>query len=86
MKSGLEILAVPCNQFKEQESGSSAEIHSFVKTNFGSGFPLLEKIEVNGDHPHPLYAYLRSNSELYDPKTKTSKVVPWNFAKFMLNP
>lgn len=35
-KEGFEILAVPCNQFKNQESGTSAEIHSFVKTNYES--------------------------------------------------
>ena len=47
-KQGLEILAVPCNQFNDQESGTNAEIHSFVKDKFKSAFPLLEKIEVNG--------------------------------------
>jgi glutathione peroxidase len=47
-KQGLEILAVPCNQFNNQESGTNAEIHSFVKDKFKSAFPLLEKIEVNG--------------------------------------
>lgn len=29
--------------------------------------------------------YLRSNSELYDEETKTSKVIPWNFSKFIVD-
>lgn len=83
---GFEILAFPCNQFFSQESGSPAEIEEFVTKNFNVQFPVMEKIEVNGDHTHPLFVYLRNNSELFDPKTGTARVIPWNFAKFMVNP
>ena len=41
---------------------------------------------MNGEHPHPFFAYLRRNSELYDPQTDTAKVIPWNFAKFFILP
>ena len=83
--SGFEILAFPCNQFFNQESGSPEEIQHFVKENFNVQFPVMEKIEVNGENTHPLFAYLRNNSELFDPKTGTAKQIPWNFAKFMVN-
>lgn len=46
---------------------------------------MFEKIEVNGVNTHPLYEYLRRNSELYDPATKSCKVIPWNFSKFVLD-
>jgi glutathione peroxidase len=46
---------------------------------------MFSKIEVNGEKTHPLYMFLRRNSELYDPKTDTAKVIPWNFAKFLVN-
>lgn len=85
-ESGFEVLAFPCNQFFSQESGSPEEIAAFVKENFNASFPIMEKIEVNGPNTHPLYAYLRSNSSLYDPKTKEAKLIPWNFAKFFINP
>jgi glutathione peroxidase len=84
-ESGFEVLAFPCNQFFSQESGSPEEITAFVKENFNANFPIMEKIEVNGPDTHPLYAYLRSNSSLYDPKTKEAKLIPWNFAKFFIN-
>ena len=46
---------------------------------------MMSKIEVNGPDAHPVYKYLRSNSELYDPETKTANEIPWNFAKFLVN-
>ena len=46
---------------------------------------MFSKIEVNGVDCHPLYKFLRTNSALYDPKTKKAKEVPWNFAKFLVN-
>ena len=67
--NGFEILAFPCNQFFSQESGSPEEIQKFVKENFNVEFPVMEKIEVNGENTHPLFCYLRNNSELYDQKT-----------------
>ena len=84
--SGLEILAFPCNQFGGQEAGTHEEIIEFVETNFHTTFPLMEKIEVNGENCHPLFAFLRNGSEeLFDPKTGKAQVIPWNFAKFFVN-
>lgn len=45
----------------------------------------MEKVEVNGENTHPLFVYLRNNSELFDPKTGSARVIPWNFGKFMIN-
>ena len=84
--SGFEIIAFPCNQFMGQESGSPEEIEDFVAKNFNAKFPIMEKVETNGEKTHPVFVYLRNNSELFDPKTNTAKVIPWNFAKFFINP
>lgn len=45
----------------------------------------MEKIEVNGENTHPVYAFLRNNSELYDEKHDKANEIPWNFAKFVVN-
>ena len=45
---GFEILAFPCNQFGAQESGSNEQIKAFAK-NYGATFPIMDKVEVNGD-------------------------------------
>lgn len=63
---GLLVIGFPCNQFKNQESQSEEEIKKFVKDKFNVTFPMMEKIEVNGPNTHPLYVYLRNNSELFD--------------------
>lgn len=84
-KDGLEVLAFPCNQFFSQESGGEKEIKQFVKENFKVHFPMFSKIEVNGPNADPLFQYLRNNSELYDPKKGEAGVVPWNFAKFIVD-
>ncbi len=55
---GLVILGFPCNQFGAQEPGSNAEVEQFCQVNYGVSFPLFEKIDVNGEAKHPLYAYL----------------------------
>ncbi len=78
---GLEILAFPCNQFKQQESGSNEEIKNFCDLNFKIKFPLFDKIEVNGDNTHPLFNYLKSQA----PGILGSKSIKWNFTKFLVN-
>ncbi len=78
-KSGLEIIAFPCNQFGEQEKGSNDEIQSFCQLNYGLMFPVFSKIDVNGENEHPLYTYLKSQK-----KGVLGKNIKWNFTKFLI--
>ena len=41
---GLEVLAFPCNQFKQQENGSDAEIKQFCDLRLISSFLFLVKL------------------------------------------
>lgn len=77
---GFEVLAFPCNQFGGQEPGSADEIESFCKVNFGLSFPLMAKIEVNGDGADPLYDWLKKEA----PGILGSKAIKWNFTKFLI--
>src|SRR5580692_11785204 len=43
------VLGFPCNQFGEQEPGSSEEIATFCSTTYGVSFPMTSKVEVNGE-------------------------------------
>ena len=78
---GLVILGFPCNQFGNQESGSSADIKEFCEVNYGVSFPLFEKIEVNGENAHPIFKYLKSilSGGIFGSRIK------WNFTKFVIN-
>src|SRR3990167_1570886 len=82
---GLLILGFPCNQFFGQESKCEDDIVSFVRDKFGVKFMMFSKIEVNGTNPHPLYAFIRCHSEMFDPTLREAKQVPWNFFKFILD-
>ena len=57
---GLVIVGFPCDQFGHQEPGTNEEIAEFCRLNHGVTFPLMEKIEVNGENAHPIYKWLYS--------------------------
>lgn len=57
---GFEILDFPCNQFGNQAPGTGDEIHLFCSQRFGITFPMFEKVDVNGEHAHPLFTYMKS--------------------------
>ncbi|KAJ9522965.1 hypothetical protein QJQ45_023764 [Haematococcus lacustris] len=80
-EQGLSIIGAPCNQFGGQEPGSEAEIVSFCQRNYGVGFPILAKLEVNGENTHPLYQWLKGSKKMMGLKTDIS----WNFEKFLVD-
>jgi glutathione peroxidase len=69
-----------CNQFGSQEPGTDDDIVTFCKTKYDVHFPILEKVEVNGDNVHPLYQWLKEQkSQLLMSRIK------WNFEKFLID-
>jgi glutathione peroxidase len=79
---GFTVLGVPCNQFLGQEPGSAEEIATFCSTSYGVTFPLTEKVDVNGEHQHPLFAELQAVADAEG----HSGDIRWNFEKFLLAP
>lgn len=79
---GFTVLGVPCNQFAGQEPGTSEEIAEFCSTTYGVDFPLTEKVDVNGDDRHPLYAGLVGFPDV----TGYTGDIRWNFEKFLIGP
>ena len=77
---GLEVIGFPCNQFGHQEPGSAEEIGSFCELNFGVSFPLMAKVEVNGDGVSPLYDWLKAEA----PGVLGTRGIKWNFTKFLV--
>jgi len=77
---GFSVVGVPCNQFLGQEPGTAEEIVEFCSSTYGVTFPLTEKIEVNGDGQHPLYAALNATA---DAEGHTGDI-RWNFEKFLV--
>ncbi len=79
---GFTVVGVPCNQFLDQEPGTSEEIEQFCSETYGVTFPMTEKIEVNGEHRHPIYAELTKAFE--HGKNNAGADVSWNFEKFLV--
>ena len=78
---GFAVLGFPCNQFGHQEPGSSAEIAEFCNLNYQLSFPLFERIEVNGEHAHPLFRHLKQAA----PGALGTEAIKWNFTKFLVD-
>ncbi len=74
----FSVVGFPCNQFGAQEPGTEAEIAQFCTTRYDVTFPLSAKLEVNGAHRHPLYAFLTSPTE------GVAGDIAWNFEKFLV--
>lgn len=97
---GFTVLGFPCNQFLGQEPGSEEEIKTFCSTTYGVTFPLFSKVDVNGEHRHPLYqklveaapqAVAPEGSGFYERMVSKGRApqndgdILWNFEKFLLS-
>ena len=78
---GFEVVAFPCNQFGAQEPGNAEEIASFCKLTYDVTFPLMAKVDVNGDGATPLYQWMKGEA----PGLMGSKSIKWNFTKFLID-
>jgi glutathione peroxidase len=79
---GFTVLGFPCNQFGEQEPGTSEEIATFCSATYGVTFPMFEKIDVNGESRHPVYQELVTHPDA----DGEAGDIQWNFEKFLISP
>jgi glutathione peroxidase len=77
---GFTVVGFPCNQFGGQEPGSAEEIAEFCSSTYGITFPMMEKIEVNGEGRHPIYAALTPVPDAAGHQGD----IRWNFEKFLI--
>lgn len=78
---GLVVIGFPCNQFMNQDPASDSEISSFCQLNYGVSFPIMKKIDVNGDNAAPIYQWLKSQKSGLLGLTR----IKWNFEKFLID-
>lgn len=78
---GLVVIGFPCAQFMGQEPESNETMAETCKINFGVTFLLSEKIDVNGANTHPIFTYLKANSD-----STLGSEIKWNFTKFLIAP
>ena len=81
-QDNLVVLAFPANDFKDQETGSDAEIASFCKLNYGISFPLMKKSTViKTGEQHKVFKWLTDSSL----NGWNNKPPEWNFTKFLVD-
>ena len=78
---GFSVIGFPSNQFMGQEPGTPEEIAQFCSATYGVTFPLMEKIDVNGEDRNPVYDELTKTA---DAEGYTGDI-RWNFEKFLLD-
>ena len=71
------VIGFPCNQFGNQEPGTTEEIKTFCTNVYGITFPISQKVEVNGPNAHPIYKHLKESTGITD--------IGWNFEKFLIS-
>jgi len=76
---GLVVIAVPSNDFGEQEPGTATEIKQFCEGSYAVDFPLAGKQAVIGAKAHPFFRWIAE--ELGDAGTPR-----WNFHKYLIAP
>lgn len=74
------VIGFPSNQFKNQDPGTNDEIQEFCKLNYGVTFPVMAKIDVNGENADPLYTFLKKEKG-----GLLGDAIKWNFAKFLVD-
>ncbi len=77
---GLVIVGFPSNQFGGQDPGTNVEIAGFCQKNYGVSFPMMAKVDVNGNDAHPLWKWLKAQA----PGILGTEAVKWNFTKFLV--
>jgi len=74
--AGLEIVAFPCNQYK-QERSTNSQIKRLAREHYGAKFKIMQKIaSVSGKNAHPIYKALLDGAD---------EEISWNFAKILVD-
>nr|WP_279099174.1 glutathione peroxidase [Aerococcus urinaeequi] len=75
-REGFKVLGFPSNSFmQEPEDGKGAA--EACALNFGTSFPIFDKVSVNGPKTIPLFSYLK--------KASGNGLVKWNYTKFLVD-
>jgi glutathione peroxidase len=78
---GLVVIGFPSNDFGGQEPGTETDIATFCQKNYGVTFPMMAKVSIKGEDPHPVYHWLTSKEQ----NGVSDATVEWNFNKFLID-
>jgi len=77
-EGGLMVIAMPSNDFGEQEPAEEDIIDQFLRTNYGVDFPVTAKQVVSGRDAHPLFIKILEEHGI-------DAMPKWNFQKYLFD-
>lgn len=77
-KQGLVIIAVPSNDFGQQEPGSKQQIKNFIDKKYQVTFLVADKTHVTGKDAHPFYKWAETQVTYVGTPM-------WNFHKYIID-
>uniref|UniRef100_A0A672TDJ9 Glutathione peroxidase n=1 Tax=Sinocyclocheilus grahami TaxID=75366 RepID=A0A672TDJ9_SINGR len=75
--SHFNVLAFPCSQYGDTESGTSREIEAFDKSYYGVTLPIFSKIKIMGSEAEPAFRFITDSIQ---------RIPKWTFWKFLVSP
>ncbi len=75
----MRFIRFALHQFGNQEPGGADEIAQTCHINYCVGFPMFEKVEVNGAATHSVFRYLKDELS-----GALGGRIKWNFTKFLI--
>lgn len=78
---GKRCAGFPCNQFGGQEPGTEEVIEATTCSRFKVSFPMMGKVDVNGDDAAPIFKYMKKEK----PGLLGVERIMWNFGKFLID-
>jgi len=78
---GFEILAFPCDQFQigDNRFCTASEIKQDLVKRYGVSFPIMNRVNVNGETAHPLFVFLQKRLPGFP-----TDAIKWDFTKFLV--
>jgi glutathione peroxidase len=74
----------PCNQFGGQEPGTEEEVEKFACGKYKVTFPLMAKVDVNGEGAAPLFKFIQSEQGGVG-SFLLGRGYKWNFEKVLVD-
>lgn len=78
---GFEILAFPCDQFQlgGKAHCTAADVKQDLAKRYHATFPIMHKVNVNGETAHPLFIFLQKRLSGFP-----NDAIKWDFTKFLI--
>ncbi|XP_060787032.1 probable glutathione peroxidase 8 [Neoarius graeffei] len=70
------VLAFPCAQYGDTESGTGRDAEAFARSNYAVTFPFFNMIKIMGSESEPAFRFLTDSVQ---------QIPKWNFWKFLVS-